>query len=83
MLLIASVAAIINTYRWLYPPVNSWPVWRMQLTSYGNGLIYVTALIYLAWPFLAVGTLLCLAVRSRVKDLDWLESCVNRGPWPV
>jgi hypothetical protein len=63
MVLVAAVAGTIGLYRWLYAPVSTWPIWRMHIDSYHAGLLFVTALIYLTWPFLVVGTLAFVTIR--------------------
>lgn len=63
MIAVAAVAATLGLYRWLYPPAGDWPIWRMNLTSHGERVIFVTGLIYLAWPFLLCGTIAFAAVR--------------------
>ena len=60
---VAATAATIGMYRWLYPPLGSWPIWRMHLWSQAEVVLFVTAMIDFTWPCLLVGTPAFAAIR--------------------
>jgi hypothetical protein len=46
VIFLASIAAPLGMYRWLYPPAETWPFWNMSLATHEKRVTFVTCLIY-------------------------------------
>jgi hypothetical protein len=43
IVVVAAMAMIMGLYRWLYPPLGSWPIWRVPLSSYTAVVLFVAS----------------------------------------